>query len=171
MRSLVVFASLLFAACDVGELPGTGTDGGNTTVDGADNTVCVDTVTPAAAAHQHGGGGTNAGLGCQNAGCHGTVDPAGPTWSFSGTVYTDATAAAPKPGATIKVTFGSTTVTAVSDDAGNFYSSQTIMFPARTLGTACPTVANMVSGLSTGGGNCNSCHALTGGTTSPIFVQ
>jgi hypothetical protein len=170
MRSLVVI-TLMFAGCDVGELPKMGTDGGNTTVDGADNNACVDTVTPAATAHQHGGGGTNAGLACQTAGCHGTVDPAGPTWTFSGTVYTDAMATAPKPGATIKVTFGATTLTAVSDDAGNFYSSQTIMFPAKTLGTACPTVAHMVSGLTAGGGNCNSCHALTGGTTSPIFVE
>jgi hypothetical protein len=171
MRSLVAITTLLFAACDVGELPGIGTDSNTTTGDAADNSVCVDTVTPAAAAHQHSGAGTNAGLACQSAGCHGTVNPAGPTWSFSGTVYTDATATTPKPGATIKVTFGATTVTAVSDDAGNFYSSQTIMFPARTLGTACPTVAQMVAGLTTGGGNCNSCHALTGGTTSPIYVE
>ena len=47
-------------------------------------------VTPVAAAHIHAEGGTsNAGLACRAAGCH-LAGGGGPTFTFSGTVYTDA---------------------------------------------------------------------------------
>lgn len=170
MLRIVVISSLLFAACDVGEIPVDGTDGGNNVGgDGNGGNGCVNTVTPAAAAHQHAGGGTNAGQACINAGCH-LAGGGGPTFTFAGTVYTDSGATTPKPGATIKVEFGTTTVSAVSDDAGNFYSMQAITLPAKTLGTACPTVAPMVGMIVQGGGNCNNCHQI-GGTTLPIYVQ
>jgi hypothetical protein len=173
MLRIAVISSLLLAACDVGEIPVGGGDGGNVDGMGSGNG-CVNAVTPAAAAHVHSagaGGGTNAGVACQASGCHGP-SPVGPPWTFSGTVYTDNTGTTPKPGATIKLTFGTTTLTAVSDDAGNFYGSQAITFPAKTLATSCPTVSPMVGMLSMGHGNCNNCHNnMTGATTKPIFVM
>lgn len=104
-----------------------------------------------------------------NAGCHLAGGGATP-FTFSGTVYADMAGTTPKPGATVKVIFGTTTVSAVADDAGNFYSTQNVTLPARTLGTACPTVAPMNGQIVTGGGNCNTCHR-TGGSTAPIYVQ
>jgi hypothetical protein len=171
MIRTVVISSLLLAACDVGEIPLDGTDGGNNA--GGDSNGggngCVDTVTPAAAAHDHGGGNTNAGMACINAGCH-LAGGGGPTFTFAGTVYSDTGGTTAKPGVTIKVEFGATTVSAISDTAGNFYSMQAITLPAKTLATACPTVAPMVGQIVQGGGNCNNCHRI-GGTTLPVYVQ
>lgn len=173
MLRIVVISSLFLAACDVGEIPGATTDGGGGGGDsGGSGNGCVDTVTPAAAPHSHADDQTpKTGQSCMQAGCH-LTGGAGPTFSFAGTVYTTPQATAPKPGATVKVEFNGTTVTAVSDEAGNFYSTQTITLPAKTLATACPTVAPMVGMIVTGGGNCNNCHSTQqGAQTLPVYVQ
>lgn len=173
MVRILVISSLFLAACDVGEIPGAVPDGGGGGGDGSgsdSNDVCVDTVTPANAAHAHAdGSGSKRGMNCLMAGCH-LTGGSGPTFTFAGTVSTDATGGTPKPGATVKVIFGTTTVSAVSDADGNFYATQNITLPAKTLATACPTVAPMVGMIVTGGGACNNCHT-NGGTTTPIYVQ
>jgi hypothetical protein len=175
MLRSVVISSLFVAACDVGSIPGAGPDGGGGggNMDGSGSgsgNGCVDAVTPAAPKHDHGGGaGSRRNEKCQMAGCH-ITGGAGPPFTFSGTVSTASDGTTPKPGATVKVIFGTTTIAAVADEDGNFYSTQTITLPAKTLATSCPTVAPMVGMIVTGGGNCNNCHT-NGGTTLPIFVQ
>lgn len=130
---------------------------------------CVNAVTPAAPKHAHADGtGSKRGTACMASGCH-LAGGGGPTFTFSGTVSTAADGNTPKPGATVKVEFGTTTIAAVADEDGNFYSTQTITLPAKTLATSCPTVAPMVGMIVTGGGNCNNCH-INGGTTTPIYV-
>ncbi len=168
VRLVVVISSLFLAACEVGEIPEVTSDGGGS-ADGMGNG-CVDVVSPAAAKHIHAAGGTsNAGQQCLNAGCHaaGTAQP----FTFGGTVFTASDGNTAKPGTTIKVKSGATTITAISDEDGNFYGTQTVTFPADTLGTACPTVAVMVSDLQAADADCNRCHKKVGGTTLPIFVQ
>jgi hypothetical protein len=174
MLRIVVISSLFVAACDVGSIPGAGPDGsvgGGADGSGSGNG-CVNAVTPAAPKHAHADDGTSKqGMACGAAGCH-LAGGAGPTFSFSGTVYTAADGATPKPGATIKVINGTTTIATVADEDGNFYSTQTITLPAKTLATSCPTLAPMVGMIVTGGGNCNNCHSkLSGATTTPVFVQ
>lgn len=173
MLRTVVISSLILAACDVGEIPGAGgggDGGGGGTTDGtATGNGCVDSVTPASPAHIHTDGGTsNAGQGCMNLGCH-LAGGLGPMFTFAGTVYADMAGTAPKPGATVKVEFGTTVISAVADTDGNFYSTQDITLPAKTLATACPTVAPMVGMIVTGGGNCNNCHR-PGGEAVPVYV-
>jgi hypothetical protein len=175
MLRIVVFSSLFVAGCDVGEIPevGPGSDGGadSATADGSGGNGCVAPVTPVAAAHIHAAGGTsNAGMACLNAGCHNAAGSQ--PFTFAGSVYTDSAAGTPKRGATIKIEFSGTTVTAVSDMDGNVYATQAITFPAKTLGTSCPTVSLMVGNIVAGGGNCNNCHNKTAGaTTVPIYVM
>jgi hypothetical protein len=161
----------LSGVADDGE-PDAGVDATDVFRDAAPFGHCANPVTPVAPAHVHAAGGAgNGGQACQNGGCH-AAGGGGSTFSFSGTVYTDANATTPRQGATIKVAFGSTTLTVVSDAEGNFYGTQAIAFPAKTLGTSCPTVAPMVGYVVAGGGNCNSCHTKSSGApTVPIFVQ
>lgn len=180
MLRTVVISSLFLAACDVGAIPGAGPDGGGGGgMDGSgsgsnNDDVCVNAVTPAAPKHTHADDATSKkGQACTAAGCHLVASPGAgaPGFSFAGTVFTAADGATPKPGATIKVIAGGTTVSTVSDEDGNFYSTQTVTLPGKTLATSCPTLAPMVGQiLASGGGNCNNCH-VTGGTTTPIFVQ
>lgn len=172
MLRIVVISSLFVAACDVGSIPGAGPDGGGGSgmIDGMEGNGCVNAVTPAAPKHAHADGtGSKRGAACMQAGCH-LTGGAGPTFTFAGTVSTASDGTTPKPGATIKVESGGTTVAAVADEDGNFYSTQTITLPAKTLATSCPTVAPMVGMIVTGGGNCNNCH-VNGGTTLPVYVQ
>ncbi len=173
MLRIVVISSLFVAACDVGSIPGAGPDGGGGSGGGDDATTgngCVNAVTPAAPKHIHADDSTSKrGMACMAAGCH-LAGGGGPTFTFSGTVSTAADGTTPKPGATVKVVFGTTTIAAVADEDGNFYSTQTITLPAKTLATSCPTLAPMVGMIVTGGGNCNNCHT-NGGTTTPVFVQ
>jgi hypothetical protein len=176
---MAVISSLFLAACDVGAIPGIGPDsGGGGGGDGSgSNTddVCVNAVTPAAPKHTHADDGSSKqGQACTAAGCHLIASPGAgaPGFSFAGTVFTAIDAVTPKPGATIKVIAGGTTLTTVSDEDGNFYSTQTATLPGTTLATACPTLSPMVGQIQvSGGGNCNNCHTLTGGTTTPIYVQ
>jgi hypothetical protein len=177
MLRIVVISSLFVAACDVGSIPGAGPDGGgggggDGSGSGSGNE-CVDAVTPAAAKHTHADGtGSKRGDACMAAGCHltGNTGAGAPPFTFAGTVSTASDGNTPKPGATVKVIFASTTIASVADEDGNFYSTQTITLPAKTLATACPTIAPMASMIVAGGGNCNNCHT-TGGTTTPIYVE
>jgi hypothetical protein len=101
---------------------------------------------------------SNAGEDCMAANCHGTPLGQGAlAWTFAGTVYADTNYAAPATG--IPVTFSG--VTAVTDTAGNFYSSS-----AATSGSASTPKVNMATAAT---GDCNSsgCHMAKPGQTMP----
>jgi len=162
------------AACDVGSIPGAGPDGGgggNTDGSGSGSgNGCVDKAATIAPIHDHGGGnGSRRNEKCQMAGCH-IAGGAGPAFSFSGTVSTASDGATHDPGGPGKFSAATTRLAGTPEGDGNFSSTQTVTFPAKTLATVCPTVAPMVGMIVTGGGNCNNCH-VTGGTTLPIYVQ
>lgn len=177
--------SLLLAACSVGEV-GTsnnvGVDGGN----GSNANACVDRLTPAGPAHVHtaavavAGKPSNAGENCIKAGCHlnNMLGPNAPGYQFAGTVFVPGTTN-PQAGATVRIKSGTTVLTALTDDAGNFAFAAGSLpgaFTATTDVTACPTVMTMVTPMVGGNGggaganSCNLCHAATGGTTAPITL-
>jgi hypothetical protein len=182
---IVLLTSLLLAACSVGEV-GTvnnnAPDGGNGSGDGGGSgNGCVDRITPAGDAHEHGGTGgpTHAGENCIQSLCHlnSNLGPNAPGYQFAGTLYVAGTTN-PQAGATVRIkpATGAALAT-VTDAAGNFHfpaGSLSGTFSAATDVTACPTVTSMVAQLVSGGGaganSCNSCHAKTGGTTTPITM-
>jgi len=174
MTRIAVILCTFLAACDVGDVSGEKPvdANGSGKMDGSGSgNGCVNSTTPVAAHVHNAGGTTNAGLNCMQAGtgCHGTGG-AGGAFTYAGTAYTQQGGTTPSTGVTIRVKFGSTTSTTVTDDAGNFHSSDPITFPATTDITSCPTVTAMVNGLATGQGACNNCH-VAGGTQATIGLQ
>lgn len=121
----------------------------------------------------------NAGMGCRTAaGCHNAqlgLGTAAPEYSVAGTVYKDMAGTMPYAGATISVTVGGTTKTAIAANDGNFWFVPA-QLPAPTTGTtgtteasACPNTEPMVGLLVSGGGDCNNCHR-SGGSAMPVYV-
>ncbi len=166
----VALAGLLtvLAACDVGEVPG---PGGGTDAPGA--ALCVDRG-QVGAAHLHAGNVTHAGEGCIAVGCHlaGSLGAGAGAYTAAGTVY-KADGTTPNGGAVVRVVMGSTTLKGFADDAGNFFITGAVTFPANTDTTACPDVTRMSGALTQGGGNCNggaACHQA-GGTQGVIKFQ
>ncbi len=166
---------IALGACDVGVFGATdGGGGGGGGSDGGSN--CAALVSPATPEHDHiDGTGTHANMACLASGCHGTTPGAGGGFAFAGTIYTDSTGTTPLGGGTVTVTAGSTTISAVSDAAGNFYymTAATMPLPANTASTTCPTAAAMAvqidmngAGIGSTGGDCNACH-----TGTPTAVQ
>ena len=171
MTRIVVILVACLAACDVGDASNGKTGGGDGGVkmDGNGSGSSVDAAPAAAHVHTNPvspGNTSNAGQGCLNANCHGSVTPAGPTFAFAGTVYTDSNRTAGAPGVT--VTAGSL-APVITDTAGNFYT-----YSPPTLTLPCTTSAGaqaMSEQITTGGGNCNSsgCHQQPGGTQQGIY--
>jgi hypothetical protein len=172
MTRIAVILCAFLAACDVGDVSGEKPIDamGSGKMDGSGSgNGCVNSQTPVAA-HVHAAGGTtNAGMNCMTSGCH-AAGGAGGEFKYAGTAYTQTGGTTPATGVTIRVKFGGTTSTTVTDDAGNFHSTDAITFPATTDITSCPTVTAMVNGLATGQGQCNSCH-VPGGTQATIGLQ
>jgi hypothetical protein len=182
-RTALLLSGLFVAACSVGEVPNGmgGGDGGATPGEGGITAnACLDRITPPNPAHSHTAGGTsNAGQNCMLAGCHLPNNGAGPPYQFAGTVHIAGTTN-PSAGATIRIKSGSgAPITAITDADGNFSfpaGSISGAFTATTDATACPTVTPMVTqmiggnGVGAGANSCNSCHAQTGGTTTPITL-
>jgi hypothetical protein len=164
-----LLASLV--ACDVGEIP-IGGGGGSGGPDGNTAALCADRG-QIGVAHQHAGGGaTHAGEGCIAVGCHlaGTVGV--PAFTAAGTVY-KADGTTPNGGAAVRVVTGGTTLKGFADDAGNFFITGPITFPAQTNASACPDTTPMAGAIAQGGGNCNggaACHQA-GGTQGVIKFQ
>jgi hypothetical protein len=108
------------------------------------------------------------------ANCHNAATPGNGAqpFTFAGTLYTAAGGATGVGGATVRVKFGATTLTAVTDSDGNFYSVGAITYPATVDVTSCPKVTPMVGQLQTSNGACNSsgCHAV-GGSPGPIGLN
>lgn len=175
MLRIAVISSLILAACDVGEIPGTGPDGGGGGSDSGSNNVVCETINATPPDGNH-----NPGLGCRsNAGCHnaGTgLGPNAPEWAYAGTIYKDQAGTMPYAGATIFVTLGGTTQKAISATNGNFWIEAALLpgpsaaMTGTTKASACPDTMPMATILSAGGGDCNNCHRSSGGTTFPVYV-
>lgn len=96
-------------------------------------------------------------------GCH-TGAGGIPAFTVGGTLYSDAAGTAPVAGATIHlVDANQNDVTIVTADNGNFWTTQTLVFPVTTHASLCPDTARMFTPLDQTGGDCNSsgCHAGT----------
>jgi hypothetical protein len=125
------------AACDVGEVPaaGGGIDAGG---DGAVALACENRGI-AGAPHDHGAGVTHAGETCMVTGCH-ITGGGGPLFAAMGTVY-KADNTTPNAGAAVRIAYGGMTKVAITDTAGNFHFSESLVatYPAKTDASACPT--------------------------------
>jgi hypothetical protein len=155
---------LVLAACDVGAVQPNnvpGVDGGGSGSDSGVALACVDRGT-AGAPHDHGAGVTHAGETCMVAGCH-LAGGGGPPFAAMGTVY-KADNVTPNAGAAVRIAFGGMTKIAITDTAGNFHFSETLVatYPAQTDASGCPTdPVHMVTPISTAlDMNCNrgGCH-------------
>ncbi len=160
-RALVLLCTLL-AGCVVETPVIQGPAGGTPTTT---STQCVNQVSTPVAAHTHASpvsatNPSNAGVDCLMSGCH-AAGGAGGQFQFAGTIYTTVGGTTPATGVTVRVSFGSSVATAVSDMQGNFYSFSTVTFGDTTSAdvTSCPTTSAMMKNLTvpTSGG-CNSCH-------------
>ncbi|HEY6034221.1 MAG TPA: hypothetical protein VIV58_08180 [Kofleriaceae bacterium] len=183
MTRMFVIVSLLFAsACDVGTVlanQGGGGDAGGSGSGSGGGSNCGNLVSPAPQAHTHIAGGTsNAGVACIAAGCHldGQMGAGAPSYSYAGTVYTDAGGATPAAGSTMFFTAAGTTRKIVADAAGNFFvetallAAPTNQATANTSATQCPTISPMVGSLVQGGGNCSATGSCHGGTQGKIHL-
>jgi hypothetical protein len=92
--------------------------------------------------------------------CHSSGDHA---FTLAGTVFGDASAATSSgsSGVTVAVTDkNGTRVTLTSNAAGNFYTSQALVFPVSVEVRSGTAVAQMFTSATKGG--CNGCHAASG---------
>jgi hypothetical protein len=167
---MVLFLSLLLAACSVGEVGGGG--------DAGPTNDCVARLAPAGPKHQHVAGGTsNQGLNCIVAGCHlnNQLGTGAPGYQFAGTLWATG-ATTPSAGALVRIKAGTMTLMTYTDEDGNFSfpaGSLPGTFTANTDVTACPTVTKMVTQMIGGGGtgaganSCNLCHTTAAGAQAP----
>ena len=130
------------------------TAGGGGTM--ATNTSCDNKQTPPAGHH-------NPGLDCT--GCHNgsqtTSSPTSPPhWYAAGTLYDSASGTKTVSGATMHITDkNGKTVTLVTADNGNFFTSEVLVPPLTVKGSLCPNNVAMNGSATTA--FCNSCHNAT----------
>ena len=144
------------------------------TLDAPRDAYCEDLNTNGAPDGHH-----NPGQNCIAAGCHSETNPGAgaPPFSYAGTLYTDATGATSKAGATVFFNLSGIEKKVLTASNGNFFitpgvgglEAPTNASTATTRASGCPNNAVMVGALAQGGGNCNNCHKI-GGTTSPIHL-
>jgi len=171
---LALLATILLAACDVGEITGPPPPGGPDAAaaanpdgggggGGADAQVQSGSPDAAQAACKQAvnttaSGRHNAGTACLN--CHGPGGGA-PLWTLAGTLYASAGGGTAVAGATITVTDANgATFDMVSALNGNFWTTQTVAFPVTVVASKCPDTVPMISTLTSG--DCNSCHTGSG---------
>lgn len=176
MLRFAVISTFILAACDVGELPGTGTDGGGSGGggDGGGSGSNCETVAASPPDGHH-----NPGVGCRTGGgCHNAALGLGngaPEFSIAGTVYRDTAGTMPYAGATVLVEIAGQTHKSIAGNNGNFWfvpaltPSPTNAMTGKTSASACPNTAPMIGSIVGGGGDCNNCHR-NGGQTLPIYV-
>ncbi|MGE5182780.1 MAG: hypothetical protein ACM31C_11985 [Acidobacteriota bacterium] len=160
---MAVILSLFVAACDVGsaitngQQPDSGMGSGK--MDGSGSNV---TMAHTHAAPVNANNPTNAGLGCMSVNCHSATTPGtGATpYTFAGTVFTGPAASMGNPNITVRVG----ALTAVTDAAGNFYSTSAVTFPQNTGAGS----SNMQGQISVGDCNSSGCHQFPGGAQTPI---
>ncbi|MDX2094144.1 MAG: hypothetical protein SFX73_40310 [Kofleriaceae bacterium] len=171
MRSTILLLALV-TGCSVGEvaLNGGGPDGGGG--GGGDGgglaAACVNRG-QIGLAHQHAGGGTNAGTNCMDGvACH-AAGGAGGTFTAAGTLY-KADKVTPDPGAAVRIFSGGQTYTAFADDAGNFRFTQAITYPATTDASACPDAIPMLTQLRAGDGACARAGCHVAGAQGVVYL-
>ncbi|MGE0872006.1 MAG: hypothetical protein AB7P03_25835 [Kofleriaceae bacterium] len=178
-ESPFVAVLVVVMGCTVGEVPlGNNSNNNTNTKMDAPAPACVD-LGPVNAAHLHTDDNTSkAGQDCLAGGCHlaGNTGLNAPAYTAAGTAYA-LDRITPSPGANILViNMGETfedAIRMVADDAGNFYTGQTIQFPAQTNATVCPGNTPMITPLtSAADGACSraGCHVTVGGS-GVIYVQ
>ncbi len=114
---------------------------------------CVQPATPPGDGHH------NAGANCLT--CH-TGTGAAPQWTAAGTLYADSAGSAPVAGATITLVDGAgKSVTIVTAQNGNFWTSEPLVAPLHPKASRCPSSAAMNGNAAVA---CNGCHA---GSSSP----
>ena len=165
MRIVVTFSLSLLAACEVGQLPGTTTDGGGS---GDSGNGCVEMAATVPVGHHNPVMQT----GCMSAaGCHNQalgLGTAAPAYSYGGLAY-KADKVTPAAGATIIVTLGSAEKKVTVSDNGEFFmvpgvaglDEPTNTMTGQTSATECPNPPlKMAGALTEGGGDCNKggCH-------------
>jgi hypothetical protein len=100
-----------------------------------------------------GDGHHNAGLDCMGS-CHNHG------FSLAGTLYTSATGSKPVVGASITVVDGAgNTLDMVSQQNGNFWTKQVLVFPVKVTASLCPDVRKMPVAVPAKTG-CNKCHQI-----------
>jgi hypothetical protein len=91
-------------------------------------------------------------------------------FTLAGTLYTNDTGNTSFPGATITVTDSNNkTVNIVTNLNGNFYTTDTLVFPVLVMASSCPSAVKMNAAVA--GNNsraCNSCHV--GGTSMQMHL-
>jgi hypothetical protein len=159
MRSLLFL--ILVTGCEVGSLPVAG-DGSSAAND------CIDRDVPVPAHVHTDSGETNAGMNCMDSACH-TTGGVGRVFTAAGTVYKP-DKKTPNPGAIVRIK-STQELTAVADDAGNFYFIDAITFPVTTDVSACPDVIKMAAPLQTGHGACAQAGCHVPGTGQDVVYQ
>jgi hypothetical protein len=160
MKHFALVALVTATACiapapepsDPGELPDDDDDGDPVQPlppgGGTDTNACVQPATPP------GTGRHNAGANCL--GCH--TGTGAPLWTAAGTLFTATGAAA--VGATITIVDSNNkSISIVTAQNGNFWTSESLKAPLRVKASRCPTTASMTASAS---GACNSCHTSSG---------
>lgn len=127
---------------------GTGgaTGAGGATGTGGSTNACTPVASP-------GSSGMKAGAACL--GCH--TSSQSPKLTLGGTVYGAPTGGSGVSGATVTITDNSgKKTTLVTGASGNFYTGNTIAFPATVQISKCPDTVAMSTTVTSG--DCNSCH-------------
>jgi hypothetical protein len=152
----------VLAACDLGDVRDLGSPGGPD-ADVADpqadaspaEVACRDTVPGV------GGGEHNAGQAC--IACH--EADGGPRFTLAGTLYDDVAGTAPIAGATIIVTDANgATTDLVTQQNGNFWTNEPLVFPVHVAASACPDTVPMIGAITTGDCSAGGCHAAGSAT-------
>lgn len=144
---------LLLAGCEgvLREYPSTSdVDAGALAV--IDPPPCDEPVAPAGDGHH------NAGEDCMM--CH-HQGGTGPPFSLAGTAYAGPGGGAPVAGATFHfIDANGTDVVVTSQQNGNFYSMDLVVFPVVAFASLCPDVTPMLTPLGAADGSCNTsgCH-------------
>jgi hypothetical protein len=98
----------------------------------------------------------NAGQACMV--CHDGNTNGAPEFTLAGTLYTSGAGTTALPGATIIVTDGAgSEIKMIAGDNGNFFTTQTAVFPIRATASGCPNETSMQNAQQVG--DCNSCHS------------
>jgi hypothetical protein len=111
-----------------------------------------------------GSGHHNAGQDCMQ-GCHNHG------FTMSGTLFAAANSTTPVVGASITVKDAQgMTFDMVTQQNGNFYTSNAVTFPVTVIASSCPDVHAMSGSIAAGNGGCNKtgCHAA--GAQGKIYL-
>lgn len=100
-------------------------------------------------------------LACHSSGGAKEEGEEGGTFTAAGTAFADLDGTAPLAGATVRITdAGGVIVELMTNNVGNFYTSDALTFPIDAEVEVDGTVKPMASSVDVGG--CNSCHACAG---------